>query len=141
MFTMAAPCRCGGGGRFALAGRRPPTLQAGTCPFEGAGERFDGRVQHVCHLVGMESEDVAQDEDGELAGRQDLQCRDEGQGDGFGLLVAGLRPERQVGGALEDCVRRGLQPGGLVARRRIGRSELRHVPPAGRAPGSPRGAR
>ena len=38
----------------------------------------------------MESEDVAQDEDGELARRQDLKGGHKIQGDGFGLLVAGL---------------------------------------------------
>ena len=65
-------------------------LQAGEGPFEGAVDRFDGRVEHVGHLVGVESEDVAQDEHGELARRQDLQGGDEGQGDGFGLLIPGL---------------------------------------------------
>jgi hypothetical protein len=66
-------------------------LQAGAPSFEGAVDRFDGRVQHAGHLVRVESEDVAQDEDGELARRQDLKGGHEGQGDGLGLLVAGLR--------------------------------------------------
>jgi hypothetical protein len=42
----------------------------------------------------VESEDVAQDEDGKLARRQDLKGGHEGQGDGFGLLIAGLRADR-----------------------------------------------
>jgi hypothetical protein len=41
-------------------------LQAGARSFEGALDRFDGRVQHPGHLARVESEDVAQDEDGEL---------------------------------------------------------------------------
>ena len=93
-----------------------------------------GHLQHAGHLAGVESEDVAQDEDGELARRQQLQGGYEGQRDGFGLLVAGLRPGRRVGGALEEGVRKRLQPDGLVARRRHGRFELRHVPLLGRAP-------
>jgi len=36
----------------------------------------------------------------------------EGQRDGFALLVAGLRPERHVGGALEEGVGKRLQPDG-----------------------------
>ena len=84
----------GGGSRSSPGG--PAALQAGAGPFEGAGDRFDGRVQHVGHLARVESEDVAQDEDGELAGRQDLKGGHEGQGDGFGLLVAGLRAGRHV---------------------------------------------
>jgi len=48
----------------------------------------------------VESEDVAQDEHGDLARRQRLQGGHEGQGDGFGLLVAGLWPGRHVDGTL-----------------------------------------
>ena len=55
----------------------------------------------------MESEDVAQDQDGELAGRQDLEGRHEGQRDGFGLLVAGLRAGRRVERALEESAGNG----------------------------------
>jgi len=40
----------------------------------------------------VESEHIAQDEHGNLAGRQDLKGGHEGQGDGFGLLVPGLGP-------------------------------------------------
>jgi hypothetical protein len=52
----------------------------------------------------MESEDVAQDEHGELARRQELKCGHEGQRDGFGLLVAGRRAERHVDRTLEQGV-------------------------------------
>ena len=93
-----------------------------------------GHLQHAGHLAGVESEDVAQDEDGDLARRQQLQGGHEGQRDGFGLLVAGLRPGRPAGGALEEGVRKRLQPDGLVARGRHGRFELRHIPLPGRAP-------
>ena len=81
--------RAGSRRRPVPGSRRPSALQAGARPFEGAADRFDGRVQHAGHLARVESQDVAQDEDGELARRQDLQCGHEGQGDGFGLLVAG----------------------------------------------------
>jgi hypothetical protein len=55
--------------------RRPPTadrrllsaLEAGAGSFEGAADRLDGHLQHVGYLAGVESEDVAQDEDGDLA--------------------------------------------------------------------------
>jgi hypothetical protein len=65
---------------FALGGRPLPTLQAGASPFEIAIDRIDGRVEHVGHLAGVESEYVAQDEHGELARWQDLKSSDEGQG-------------------------------------------------------------
>ena len=54
--------------------------------------------------------DVAQDEDGDLAWRQQLQGGHEGQRDGLGLLVAGLRPGRHAGGTLEEGVRKRLHP-------------------------------
>ena len=122
------------GGGSPAAGRRLPALQAGAGPFERAVDRFDGRVQHAGHLAGVESEDVAQDEDGELAGRQDLEGGDEGQGDGFGLLVAGLRAERHVDRTLEEGVRKRLQPDHLAEPGRLGRFHPGHVPLLGRAP-------
>ena len=69
--------------RFPVGARRSSVLEAGARPFEGAVDRFDGRVQHVGHLVRVESEDIAQDEDGDLARRQNLKGGHEGQGDGF----------------------------------------------------------
>jgi hypothetical protein len=48
-------------------------------PAEGAVDRFDGRVEHLGHLVGVVSEYLAQDEHGALASGQDLQCGQEGQ--------------------------------------------------------------
>jgi len=100
-----------------------------------------GHLQHAGYLAGVESQDVAQDEDGDLARWQQLQGGHEGQRDGFGLLVAGLRPARPAGGALEEGVRKRLQPDGLVARGRQGRFELRHIPLPGPGAGSLRGAR
>jgi hypothetical protein len=120
----------GGGSRSAAGGRRRCRLAR---PFEGAVDRFDGRVQHVGHLVRVESEDVAQDEDSELARRQDLQGGHEGQRDGFGLLVAGLRAERHVDRALEEGVGKWLEPHDLAEPGRLGRFNLGHVPLLGRA--------
>src|SRR5918994_6289910 len=83
--------------------RRGPRRRA--WPFEGTVDRLDARVEHVRHLVGARAEYVAQDEHGALARRQDLQGDHEGQGDGFGLLVACRRahgtsraPSRRVSG-------------------------------------------
>src|SRR6266516_659946 len=103
---------------------RPSALQAGAGPFERAVDRFDGRVEHVGHLVRVESEDVAQGEDGELARRQDLEGGHEGQGDGFGLLVAGLRAERHVDRTLEEGVGKWLEPYDLAESGRLGRYNL-----------------
>src|SRR2546430_3115225 len=103
----------GGGWWPAAGGRLLPALQAGAGSLEGAVDRFDGHIQHLGRLAGAVSEDVAQDQDGDLAWRQQLQGGHEGQRDGFGLLVAGLRPGRLAGGALEEGVRERLQPGGL----------------------------
>src|SRR3984885_15285461 len=96
-----------GGRRLVAGGRLLPALQAGAGSFEGAVDRLDGHLQHPGHLAGAESEDVAQDEDGELARRKHLQGGHEGQRDGFALLVAGLRPER-LDGPLEERVRKRL---------------------------------
>jgi hypothetical protein len=49
-------------------GRLLAALQASAGSFEGAVDRFDGHLQHAGYLA-VESEDVAQDEDGELARR------------------------------------------------------------------------
>jgi hypothetical protein len=77
------------------------------------------------------------DEDGDLARWKHLQGGHKGQRDGFALLVAGLRPERPADGALKERVRKRLQPGGLIARRRHGRFEPRHIPLPDRAPARP----
>ena len=53
---------------------RALVLQAGAGAFEGAVDRFYSRIQHVGHLVRLESENVAQDEDGELARRENLEA-------------------------------------------------------------------
>jgi hypothetical protein len=64
--------RVGSRRRFALASRRQTALEAGARPFEGTVDRFDGRVEHLGHLVGVVSEHLAQDEHGALASGQDL---------------------------------------------------------------------
>src|SRR5262249_60878979 len=94
-------------------------LQAGARAFEGAVDRFDGRVQHAGHLVRVESEDVAQDEHGDLARWQDLKSGHEAQGDRFGLFVAGLRPERRIDRALEEGVGKWLEPYDLAKPGRV----------------------
>ncbi len=103
-------------------------LQAGAGPLEGAVDRLDGRVQHAGHLAGVESQGVAQDEHGNLARRQHLQGGHEGQRDGFGLLIAGLRAGRPAGRVLQQGVRIRLQPYDLAEPGRLGRFNLGHVP-------------
>jgi Na+/melibiose symporter-like transporter len=58
-------------------------LQRSAGPLEGAGHRLFGRVKDLRHLPGVESQHVAQDQHGPLAGRQQLQRGHEGQRDGF----------------------------------------------------------
>jgi len=87
----------------------------------------------------MEAEDVPQDEDGDLARRQHLQGGHEGQGDGLGPLVAGLRAGR-IGRAFHEGIGKRLKPGDLAEACRRGRLVCRDVPlrggpPAGRAQG------
>ena len=118
----------GAGGGSRSVDRRQSALQAGARPLEGAVDRFDGRVEHVGHLAGVEPEDVAQDEHGELARRQDLQRGHEGQRDGFGLLVAGLRAERHVDRTLEEGVGIRLEPHDFAEPGRLGRFNLRACP-------------
>ncbi len=120
-------------GRFAFAGRGQAALQAGPGPLEGAVDRVDRRVDQVGHLVGVVSEDVAEDEHGALAGGQDLQRGHEGQGDGLRLFVACLRAERRGDRPFEQGVRIGLEPHDLAEPGRFGRFDLGDGPLLGRA--------
>jgi hypothetical protein len=107
-----------------VRGRRPAV--------ERAVDRCDGRVEHVGHLAGLESEDVAQDERGELAGRQGLKRAHEGQRDGLGLHVArlGVNLDR----TLEERVGIWFKPWDFAESRRLGRLHCGHVPLLGRPP-------
>jgi hypothetical protein len=120
-------------GRFAAGSRRQAALQAGACPLQGAVDRLGGRAQHVGHLNGVKSEDIAQDEHGELARRQDLQRGDEGQGDGFGLLIPRFGAGRHVDRPLKEGVGIWLEPYDLAEPGRFGRFILGDVPRLGRS--------
>ena len=109
-------------------------MQAGARPFEGAVDRVEGRVQHVSYLVRVESEDFAHDQDSELARREELKGGHEGQGDGFGLLVTGLRPGWYADRTLEESVGIRLEPDDFAEPGRLGRFHVGHVPLLGRAP-------
>src|SRR5260370_27801488 len=61
-----------GGGRRPVLGDRLSALQADPGPDEGGGDRPDRRLEHTGNPVRSESDDVAPDQDGELARRQDL---------------------------------------------------------------------
>ena len=106
--------RIGSGGRFALAGRREAAPKAGASPLEGAVDRSDGRVEHAGHLARAVAEHVAQDEHGELAGRQELERGHERQGDGLRLFGAGLRPGRCGRRTREERVGVRLEPHDLA---------------------------
>ncbi len=69
---------------------------------------------HGGGLPDPEPEDVAQDQGGPLAGRQQLQGGDEGQGDRLAGLDAGLGTWLLVGDALQEQVGVGLEPGDLA---------------------------
>ena len=94
---------------------------------------FDGRVEHVGHLVRVESEHVAQDEHGQLARWQDLKSGHEGQGDGLGLFIPGLRSERHVDRTLEEGVGKWLEPYDFAESGRLGRFNPGHVELLGRS--------
>src|SRR5215469_10418329 len=61
--------RARGGRRLVAGGRLLAALQASAGSLERAVDRFDGHLQHAGYLAGAESEDVAQDEYGDLARR------------------------------------------------------------------------
>jgi hypothetical protein len=69
-------------------------------PVDWASRSLTGEFEHVI-------ENVVQDEDSELARRQELKGRHEGQRDGFGPLVAGLRAERHIDRTFEEGVGKG----------------------------------
>src|SRR6266536_370243 len=123
--SSAGESEAGGGSRSSVMGRRCCRLARARLR---ALDRLDTRVQHVGHFVRVESENVAQDEHGELARRQDLQGGHKGQGDGFGPLVAGLRAERRVDGTLEQGVGKWLEPDDVAEPGRLGRFNIGHVP-------------
>ena len=60
------PASRGAGGGSRSASGQPPTVQARARPLEGAGDRLDGRVQHLGRLLRGEPEDVAQDQHRDL---------------------------------------------------------------------------
>ena len=101
-------------GRLSRGRGRQAALQGRAGAVERAGHRPDAGVEDSGHLAGAEPEDVVQDEDGALAGRQELQRGDERQRDGLGGRKPRPGPGRAVGEPLEEDVRAGLEPDQLV---------------------------
>ena len=101
--------------RSSLERRRCPP-QAGTGPLEGAVHGIDRGVEHLGDVPGGEAEDVPQHEHGDLAWRQDLERRDEREGDRLTLLVAGFGAHGMTEGAVEEGIRIRLQPQHLAVR-------------------------
>ena len=90
-------------------------VDGGAGAFEGAVYGFLGGAEHLGDFGGVVAQDVAEDERGALARGQQLQGGDEGQGDGLGGLVAGLRSGALVDEVVEQDVGVGFQPGRGVA--------------------------
>src|SRR4029450_5337608 len=62
-----------------------------------------------------------------------MRCGQEGQGDGFGLLIAGLRAGRHADPTLEEGVGEWLEPYDLAEPGRLGWVNLGHIPLLGLA--------
>ena len=97
------------------AGVGEVVVDGGAGAFEGAVYGFLGGAEHLGDFGGVVAQDVAEDERGALAWGQQLQGGDEGQGDGLGGLVAGLRSGALVDEVVEQDVGVGFQPGRGVA--------------------------
>jgi hypothetical protein len=109
-------CRPAAAGAAAGAtGAGEVVVDGGAGPFEGAVYGFGGGAEYLGGFGGVVAQDVAEDERGALARGQQLQGGDEGQGDGLGGLVAGLRSGALVGEVAEQDVGVGFQPGRGVA--------------------------
>ena len=142
--SWATSCLLGGGagrrGRFPPGRGRQAALQGGAGALERAGHRLLAGVEDAGYLAGAEPEDVAQDEDGALAGRQELQRGDERQRDGLAGLVPGLGAGRAVGEPLEEEVRVGLEPDHLAQPGGLGRVKPGRRRAHPRAPAAARSA-
>ena len=83
-------------------------------PLEGAVDRLDARAQQLGDFRRVPPQHLAQDQDGPLAGRKDLECGDEGKTDRlaqdglFGGIIRG-REHLDVGRRLDP---RGLREWG-----------------------------
>src|SRR5690348_13053146 len=84
-------------------------------------------------IGGIEAEDIAQDEHGDLARRQGLEGSHERQGDGLGLLVAGLWPGREARRGAGQVTGIRLEPDDLAEPGRLGPLDPRYIPLPGRA--------
>jgi hypothetical protein len=85
-------------------------VQVRTSVLERAADRLLAGVEHRRDLSGPEAQDVPQDQDGPLAGRQQLEGSHECQGDGLACLDAGIGAGRGVFHPLEEQIGVGLQP-------------------------------
>src|SRR5262249_59101822 len=102
-----------GGQRLLLALVRQLLLDGRPGTLEGAVDRRDARVESVGGLLGGEAEHLAEDQDGALVRRQQLQGRDEGELDRLPLLVSRVRRGVAVLQA-ERVGRVGPVPGGYA---------------------------
>src|SRR5260370_8495390 len=109
----------GGGSRSAVGGLRRCRLARARLRALLPASTVESSMS--ANLVGVVSEYLSQNKNGELASRQSLKALHEGQGDGFGLLVAGLRAERHIDRTLEEGVGKLLEPYDLAPPGRLGR--------------------
>jgi hypothetical protein len=136
-FATMASSDAESGRRLAVRECLPSLLQARSRPFESAVDGIHSRVQHVGDLARAESENVAQDEDGQLARRQNLKGFHKRQRDGFGLLVASVRSERHIDGTAKKGVGKWLEPHNLAESRRLEPFHAGHVPLLGGSSAAP----
>ncbi len=132
------PARCRSRGEPGAGARsrpgRQPGLQGGAGALQGALDRGFGGLEHDGGFGGRVAEHVAEHQDGPLAGRQVLQGGDERQLDGLLGVVAGFRPGRGVGQAVEQHVGVGLDPDRVGHAGGLGRlGHHRHLPRAAAA--------
>src|SRR5215831_5059724 len=125
------------GHRGRICTRWKPPVQVRARMLERAGDRILRRVEHARDLPGAEPENVAQDQDRPLPGRQELQGGDEGERDRLSRLIPRLRARRRFGELLQQHVGIRLEPNHLAGGGRLrqpGRGRGRHGGPPPRRP-------
>src|SRR5262249_18338549 len=80
------------------------------CTFERAGYRRFGGIEYLRDFSSMEPEHLAQNVDGPLAWRQQLQLSDERERDRFGCLILRLWPRCSIGDAIDERIRIRFDP-------------------------------
>jgi hypothetical protein len=113
--------QAGRGRRLTVRRARRLPRQGGPPALERASHRIGRGLEDARGLGPAEAEHVTQHDDGALAGRQQLQRRDERQGDRLGGLVPCLRSRLGAGQLIEQQVWIRFEPGHVAEPGRLGR--------------------